>query len=859
MMATVEDSPQDQETNRKKFSNWLQCVNALKETKTALHDHVSETFKVELISWDLRIRSHIPQFLRCVAEDRIEIRKTEAKLKGNAKSEWHCNCEHSDSDCNQILKKLLALQQNPGFNIVWKTEICEKLAKKELQIEPDDDDKTDNIPTVETWNVWEFLKRLFDLIGFTSRKQDVEVIKYEDIFDGCTQEHVWCIANMFMQRGKNKTNILNTGPGNTDASMFLKMMMNCKLFEIENENYLYGDVILCRDRLHHSANNRVRQTEAKAYLNTMISCLERFEHVAKCKTAIQNIEKMLQETILSVSVPDENLKRLRQKAEEALKEKKSALEVDQEIDKTSGISSDDTSGMLKETKEQLDSISESQPVEYLNDKMKSREDYKREKAEHDEHRVKQLVTDQRKYSTSTDQTVKDPIKHLEKMANLVKSFPSNLDIAEAVTGQLNPFLDQIVKIAAEKDEEIKESLEEVYEEERQEYELLEKTENSSDFDSESPIPQTKEDDNSVNQDLEDKSLTQDLEDKSVDQDLEDNFVSHDLEDKSLNQDLEDKSVNEDLEDNPANHDLEANSVNNDANAEDYKMSTNQVLEASNSEAASLCCSPPGIDRNHRHIWSVIQTHHCSVRVEGDSTRNSFFTCCRISPTEILLADRINKKLKKLDNSYQVIRVLDLNDWPFDLCYVGDSECVVALPGRKLQFVDATDKMNLTRSLDIKHDCSGLAYNNNHLYVIDDRSVYIYNTDGTLQNVLYTHQSDNSLFRHIAVSDDGGKMYITDLNSGLVTVDSSGNYMNTTFDAELNETWGVCVDSKGHVLVCGINSTNILQISSDGKQKIGTIKNKLDCEADNSVLYFDRQNDVLITTGTSGNITVLKLR
>jgi hypothetical protein len=235
------------ETNKEKFSNWLQGVHALNLTKAAFHEYVMEEWKKEVLSWKKDIpnmKDSFPTFLKCVAKNRIKVEKVANNSKKKSKTgKWRCVCDHPE-ECNKILDKILALQQKQEFNIVWTSNLCERQAKKnkETMVNNEGANISENIPKASKEglkSIWHFL---YDWVSTLGSQTESTAIEYNDIFDGCDQTHIWCIANMFMQHGKAKTNIANTGPGDTDASMFLKMMKNCKLFALENEDFLYDEV-----------------------------------------------------------------------------------------------------------------------------------------------------------------------------------------------------------------------------------------------------------------------------------------------------------------------------------------------------------------------------------------------------------------------------------------------------------------------------------------------------------------------------------------------------------------------------------------------------------------------------------------
>ncbi|XP_053391025.1 uncharacterized protein LOC128553860 isoform X2 [Mercenaria mercenaria] len=276
---------------------------------------------------------------------------------------------------------------------------------------------------------------------------------------------------------------------------------------------------------------------------------------------------------------------------------------------------------------------------------------------------------------------------------------------------------------------------------------------------------------------------------------------------------------------------------------------------------------PGAQRlTSSHVWSIKDKHKSKIRVKGDRNKCSIYGSCLLPSGEILLVDRVNHRLKKLDTRYQVISVCDMPADPYDVCYIDNNVAVVALSLHKLQFVDIRGCMTLTKSVDTGPFCKGLAYGNNQLYVIDSSSVYIYSKDGIKQRILY--ESDIGFFVKIALSDDGSLIYISnsiviidslDKRGGLETIDSSGNHLYTFTDFELCSANGVCVDGEGHVLMSSFFSNMILQLSSDGKKRLGLITQGSDYINDTNTLCFDKENTTLVAAGNNDSIWVLKLQ
>ena len=247
----------------------------------------------------------------------------------------------------------------------------------------------------------------------------------------------------------------------------------------------------------------------------------------------------------------------------------------------------------------------------------------------------------------------------------------------------------------------------------------------------------------------------------------------------------------------------------------------------------------------------------TVRVTDQRPRDDVLRFCRISADEIVMAECPNGKLKKLDNRYKVIESISLYIWLFDICSIGNGKCVAASRGRKLQFVNVKGKIELAYTIDINHDCNGLTFYEGHLYIADTKSVYLHRLDGIMLRTVYTHNSPNTLFQQITISSDGNKMYITNNFGCLLIIDLERQDASPII---FRHAACVALDNEGNILLCAYKSNNIFKLSADGKRKLGkmTVKNDEGGIVNNTALYFDRQNKCLLTSGSQGCITALKV-
>jgi hypothetical protein len=68
--------------------------------------------------------------------------------------------------------------------------------------------------------------------------------------------------------------------------------------------------------------------------------------------------------------------------------------------------------------------------------------------------------------------------------------------------------------------------------------------------------------------------------------------------------------------------------------------------------------------------------------------------CMLPNSEVLLADCMNDRLKKLNKSYKEISHCDVPEYPYSVCYTDNDIAVAGLRGNSIQSVNVSGKINL---------------------------------------------------------------------------------------------------------------------------------------------------------------------
>jgi hypothetical protein len=210
-----------------------------------------------------------------------------------------------------------------------------------------------------------------------------------------------------------------------------------------------------------------------------------------------------------------------------------------------------------------------------------------------------------------------------------------------------------------------------------------------------------------------------------------------------------------------------------------------------------------------------------VKMRDDKHKCSIWSSCVLDTGDILIADRMNQKIKLVDNwNYKVKDSLQMSCKFSSVCKISSSEAAVCMENETVQFVVTENRLTKTRSLTFDHDCRGLAVLDGQLVIGNDSDqVYIYAMNGDCLKVIKTEKNGNKLFervRELCVNDDGKMIHIADEFRGIITIDRDGNVLWKYTGQKLKSPWGICTDGHGQVIVSDFSSHNVVQLTPDGK-------------------------------------------
>ncbi|XP_060586613.1 uncharacterized protein LOC132742273 [Ruditapes philippinarum] len=247
-------------------------------------------------------------------------------------------------------------------------------------------------------------------------------------------------------------------------------------------------------------------------------------------------------------------------------------------------------------------------------------------------------------------------------------------------------------------------------------------------------------------------------------------------------------------------------------------------------------------------YQLREKREIDIKHDSDKSDCSIYSACLLNDGSIVIADFVNKSLKRLDvASSKIVDVCQLPRSPWHICEV-DNEIAVSSSWMNIDIVTTEGPLKVAREIKTDHDCFGLGYRNGNLYVTDStETIFVYNKTGTMLIQYSKDQSGDNLFRNIyslTVSQDGERMYVADWTYGLVVLSKEGKLHGKYNPFNLGNAREICETDSGDILVCGESSNNILQFSPNG-EVIGEILTSDGQEGGCKAVCYDRNHMRLI--------------
>ncbi|XP_052267474.1 uncharacterized protein LOC127869173 isoform X2 [Dreissena polymorpha] len=260
------------------------------------------------------------------------------------------------------------------------------------------------------------------------------------------------------------------------------------------------------------------------------------------------------------------------------------------------------------------------------------------------------------------------------------------------------------------------------------------------------------------------------------------------------------------------------------------------------------------------IITATQQSLYNVKLSGESSCE--IRCiCEMSNGNILLADSKNNKVKMLDKEFRVISHCDMPSDPRYICQVSDTEVAVSVYDleivHEIHFLSVTDNTLVKKkSLNLTHPCTGIHHYNGQLFVTSRTALYRYSMTGTLLDKLYEDNSAVDTVCRCAVNTDGEMIYVVNYShQKVLTLNMKGQLLASFTDPDLQSPIDLHLSTSGQVLVCATNSKNIIQLNSEGTEKIASVAALKEGKSVLSICMLRRTGYVLVGRSETDVITV----
>ncbi|XP_053385752.1 uncharacterized protein LOC123538994 [Mercenaria mercenaria] len=244
-------------------------------------------------------------------------------------------------------------------------------------------------------------------------------------------------------------------------------------------------------------------------------------------------------------------------------------------------------------------------------------------------------------------------------------------------------------------------------------------------------------------------------------------------------------------------------------------------------------------------------------------------CC-LSDTTLLVADFDGNCLfvfYNMKTSSKSSAQVELSSCPWGITKVEDNKVAVTFPIEGIVgLITFSETMTVTNTDDIKVGawCCGIACSNNNLIVSYFKSaqVQILDMSGHVLKTFVNDSKGQRLFsnpRYLAVSPDNTTIYVSDQDRDTVTSMTFDGKVKAIYkDDQLSQPCQLTVDESGTVYVCGVDSHNVHQLSSDLTKVKILLDKSHGINQPTSAAYCQNNNRLYVGMNRNTNMKVFNL-
>ncbi|XP_045174560.2 uncharacterized protein LOC123535871 [Mercenaria mercenaria] len=228
-------------------------------------------------------------------------------------------------------------------------------------------------------------------------------------------------------------------------------------------------------------------------------------------------------------------------------------------------------------------------------------------------------------------------------------------------------------------------------------------------------------------------------------------------------------------------------------------------------------------KGRKPIEKLTKNGNINIKTKSDQTECCLTACVVLSSNTLVAADYNNEKLKVVDIKNEAVieeTTLSLQLW--DIEVMPQDQIAVTMPWKKeILIMTTAGKLSIVRKFPVKGKCKGIAYHQDHFYIVssDPKCVFITDTQGNVQNTILLDDKRFDKPCFLLLSKDLRHIFIVDKGSGSVfSITLQGDISAEYKNKDLKDPRGMMMLDDGSLLVCCCRGNgSIHRISGDLKQ------------------------------------------
>lgn len=253
----------------------------------------------------------------------------------------------------------------------------------------------------------------------------------------------------------------------------------------------------------------------------------------------------------------------------------------------------------------------------------------------------------------------------------------------------------------------------------------------------------------------------------------------------------------------------------------------------------------------------------NVKADGETKQCDILGSCLLPDGTLVVTDFGNQIVKCVDFStgaviskcavqQKVLGITRLGPLRVAVCTFESGVCVLSYG----------DQLRVTGTLQLDHSSYRILHQNGEVFTSAIDCLYIYGVCRSQKRQIWKDNAGKNLFisiQDIAVNRMGDRIFVVDKLRGLICVDRKGNVVFTCSCKELgiSAAFGICMDDEGHLFICGLASSNVVQVTEKG-HIVGEILSSLDGISNPKCLCMDAATKRLYVAGEMSKCLVFQL-